>query len=92
MIGSREDGRGRGRRFEQWAANSFDVQSETQVAAGVDGEAVPVHPPLRFRTRSQALGVLMAPQHPGTSPSARMPPGPWAGIKGLVRAAISGAV
>jgi diacylglycerol kinase family enzyme len=92
VIGSREDRRKRGRRIEEWVANAFDVQSERQVAAGIDGEAVLLDPPLRFRTRPQALRVLIAPQHPGASPSARMPPGPWSGFRGLAHAAISGTV
>lgn len=92
VIGSHQASGAHGRRIEEWAANSFEVQSERQVAAGIDGEAVLLDPPLRFRTRPQALRVLIAPQHPGVSPSARMPPGPWAGIRRLTRAAISGAV
>ena len=56
----------------------------------LDGEAVLLDPPLRFKTRPHALRVLIAPQHPGASPSARMPTGPWAGIRGLARAATVG--
>jgi diacylglycerol kinase family enzyme len=90
VIGAHEDRGEHGRRIEEWAANSFEVQSERQVAAGIDGEAVLLDPPLRFRTRPHALRVLIAPQHPGASPSARMPTGPWAGIRGLARAATVG--
>jgi diacylglycerol kinase family enzyme len=92
VIGSRADRGEGGRRIEEWAASSFELQSKLPVAAGIDGEAVLLEPPLCFRTRPHALRVLIAPQHPGASPSARMPPGLWAGIRALARAAASGAV
>jgi hypothetical protein len=47
-------------------------------------------PPLRFRTRPQALRVRIAPQHPGASPSATMPEGPWDTVRAVVRIAIRG--
>ena len=81
---------GAGKRVAEWSAPSFEVRSDGQVAAGIDGEAVKLDPPLQFRTRPQALRVRIAPQHPGASPSAAMPEGPWDAIRAIVRIAIHG--
>jgi diacylglycerol kinase family enzyme len=75
---------------EEWSAPSFEVRSDGPVAAGIDGEAMKLDPPLRFRTRPQALRVRIAPQHPGASPSATMPEGPWDTVRAVVRIAIRG--
>jgi diacylglycerol kinase family enzyme len=75
---------------QEWSAPSFEVGSDRTVAAGIDGEAVQLDPPLRFRTRPAALRVRIAPQHPGASPSARMPAGAWEGIRAVGRAAAFG--
>jgi diacylglycerol kinase family enzyme len=80
------------RRVQEWAAASFEVRSGGPVAAGIDGEAARLDPPLRFRSRPQALRVRIAPQHPGASPSARMPADPWAAIRGVARVAIHGSL
>src|SRR5205085_8546995 len=73
VIGSQEDGGKAVRGLAQWVAPRFDVGSDRAVAAGIDGETAQLEPPLRFRTRPKALRVWIAPQHPGTSPSSRMP-------------------
>jgi diacylglycerol kinase family enzyme len=78
------------RPVEEWSAPSFEVRSDGPVAAGIDGEAAKLHPPLRFRTRPQALRVRIAPQHPGASPSAAMPVGPWDAVRAVLRIAIHG--
>jgi diacylglycerol kinase family enzyme len=79
---------GTGKRVEEWSAPSFEVRSDGPVAAGIDGEAAKLDPPLRFRTRPQALRVRIAPQHPGASPSAAMPDGPWDAVRAVLRIAI----
>ncbi|HEY6396202.1 MAG TPA: diacylglycerol kinase family protein [Solirubrobacteraceae bacterium] len=78
------------RRVQEWTAPSFEVGSDRAVAAGIDGEAVQLDPPLRFRTRPGALRVRIAPQHPGTSPSARMPAGAWHTVREVARVAAFG--
>ncbi len=75
---------------EEWSAPSFEVRSDGPVAAGIDGEALKLDPPLRFRTRPQALRVRIASQHPGASPSAAMPEGPWDQSRAVLRTAIHG--
>ena len=86
-----EDGSGGPhKRVEEWSAPSFEVRSDAPVAAGIDGEAASLDPPLRFRSRPQALRVRIAPQHPGASPSAAMPEGPWDAIRDITRIAIHG--
>ena len=89
QAGAAGDG---GKRTQEWTAPSFEVGSDQPVAAGIDGEAVRLDPPLRFRSRPQALRVRVAPQHPGASPSATMPEGPWAGFRSVARAAIRGSL
>ena len=79
-----------GKRVQQWSARSFEVRSDSPVAAGIDGEALKLDPPLVFCTRPQALHVRIAPQHPGASPSATMPEGPWDAIRAIARIATHG--
>jgi diacylglycerol kinase family enzyme len=83
-------GRNGEKRVQQWSAPSFEVSSDGPVAAGIDGEALKLEPPLRFRTRPQALRVLIAPQHPGASPSANMPESPWDAIRAVAHIATHG--
>ena len=52
---------------------------------GIDGEAVILEPPLRFRIRPAALRVRIARSHPGASPSADIPRGPLSGLEQLIR-------
>ena len=89
-VGGEDAAGGPGKRVEEWSAPSFEVRSDSPVAAGIDGEAAKLDPPLQFRTRPQALRVRIAPQHPGASPSAAMPTGPWDAIRDVVRIAIHG--
>jgi hypothetical protein len=67
-----------------------NLQDEPLVGAGIDGEALKLNPPLRFRTRPQALRVRIAPQHPGASPSATMPESPWGAIRAVAHIATHG--
>ena len=43
--------------------------------------------PLRFAIRPGVLRVRVARKHPGASPSAMVPDGPWAGVLELARIA-----
>jgi diacylglycerol kinase family enzyme len=81
---------GNEKRVQQWSAPSFEVTSDGPVAAGIDGEALKLDPPLRFRTKPQALRVLIAPQHPGASPSANLPESPWDAIRAVAHIATHG--
>jgi diacylglycerol kinase family enzyme len=65
--------RGHRLRLRQWDAPNFQVDSDSPVAAGVDGEALMLDPPLRFTTRPAALRVRIAPHHAGASPAAALP-------------------
>ena len=67
----------------QWSAEQFEVGSLQPIAAGVDGEAVRLDPPVRFGVRPSALRVRIAPAHPGASPSAADPGDLWHGIRRL---------
>ena len=65
----------------------FEVDADRPIAAGIDGEALMLDPPLRFRIRPGVLRVRIARQHPGASPSAMAPDGTWAGVLELARIA-----
>jgi diacylglycerol kinase family enzyme len=57
----------------EWSASDFEVGSGARVAAGIDGEAVVVEPPLRFRIAPAALRVHLPPTAIGLSPAALTP-------------------
>ena len=61
------------RPWREWSAVEFEVAADEPVPAGIDGEAVMLEPPLRFRIRPGVLRVRIAAGHPGASPSALMP-------------------
>jgi diacylglycerol kinase family enzyme len=56
--------------WQSWKRADLEVGSDATVAAGIDGEAVELTPPLRFVSRPGALTVRIAPHHPGVSPAA----------------------
>ena len=56
-----------------WEATEFEVGSGAAVATGIDGEAVMLDPPLRFRIVPAALSVRLPPSAPGLSPAALRP-------------------
>ncbi|TCM38545.1 diacylglycerol kinase family protein [Kribbella sp. VKM Ac-2568] len=86
--GGGEGGRSLQRPWREWSATSFEVDSDRPLPAGVDGEALVLDAPLRFRIRPGVLRVRIAHQHPGSSPSARAPEGLRAGLVELVRIAL----
>jgi diacylglycerol kinase family enzyme len=69
--------------WREWTAPSFEVRGDHVVAAGIDGEATSLEPPLRFRIHPAALRVRIARAHPGASPSAMQPQGAWDGVRAL---------
>ena len=77
--------------MEQWVTPTFEIESGDGVAAGIDGEAVRLDPPLHFRIRPGALRVRIAPDHPGASPSALEPDRPWQTVHALVGFVVHGA-
>ncbi len=76
------------RPWREWSAPGFEVDADAPVPAGVDGEALVLDPPLRFRIRPGVLRVRIARGHPGASPSARAPDGLWAGVVQLAGIAL----
>ena len=85
--GGGEGGRAMQRPWREWSTPEFEVDADRPVPAGIDGEALVLDPPLRFRIRPGVLRVRIARQHPGASPSARAPEGVWAGLVELARIA-----
>ena len=67
------------RPLREWSAPAFEVDADRPVPAGIDGEALMLDPPLRFRIRPGVLRVRIARKHPGASPSAQAPEGIRAG-------------
>ncbi len=86
------DPTGNGRRLQRplrtWAAPTFEVDADQPIAAGIDGEALRLDPPLKFEIRPGVLRVRIARQHPGASPSALIPEGLRAGVAELARTAL----
>jgi diacylglycerol kinase family enzyme len=76
------------RPWEQWSQPTFEVRSGEPVAAGVDGEAVSLQSPIRFRSVAGALRVRIARSHPGASPSVAAPYGARETIRQLVAIAL----
>jgi diacylglycerol kinase family enzyme len=72
------------RPWREWSAPEFEVDSDRPVPAGVDGEAITLDPPLRFRIRPRALRVRIPRAHPGASPSAAIPEGLLDGVRALL--------
>jgi hypothetical protein len=78
-------------RLHQWSAPTFEIEGDGPIAVGIDGEAARLDPPLHFRSRRTALRVRIAPSHPGSSPSALLPEGPWGMVRSLASVALRGA-
>ena len=73
--------------WREWSAPTFEVRSQQEIAAGVDGEALVFEPPLRFEIVPGALRVRIPPQAPGLSPAAATPAPSTSMTKDLVRVA-----
>jgi diacylglycerol kinase family enzyme len=78
------------RPWREWSTAAFEVDADGPIAAGIDGEAVTLDAPLRFRILPAALQVRIAAAHPGASPSAAMPEGAWETVRTLARIALRG--
>ena len=78
--------------IEQWSSPTFELVSDRPVPTGIDGEAIVLDPPLRFRILPGALRVRIAPKHPGASPSALEPDSPLETIGVLMRIAFGSPV
>jgi diacylglycerol kinase family enzyme len=80
-------GERRRRPWRQWSAPEFRVEADEPVPAGVDGEAVLLEPPVRFRIAPAALRVRIAAHHPGASPSSIEPVGALPALAALAKIA-----
>jgi hypothetical protein len=69
--------------LQQWSTAEFEVDSGQPVPLGIDGEAVMLNPPVRFRIRPRTLRVRISPRHPGASPSAMEPDHVGDGLRAL---------
>jgi diacylglycerol kinase family enzyme len=76
--------------MRRWSLPSIEVDSNGAVAAGIDGEAALLDPPLRFTMRPGALRVRISLDHPGASPSASVPEGALPALRSLARLAMTG--
>ena len=74
--------------WREWSTPTFAVDADGPIAAGIDGEAVTLEAPLRFRILPAALRVRIAAAHPGASPSAAIPESAWETVFALARIAI----
>jgi diacylglycerol kinase family enzyme len=71
----------------EWADGSFELHSGQPVEIGIDGEALVLDPPIRFRIMPAALRVRIPLGAPGYSPAAAAPTKGWATVTALLRAA-----
>ena len=69
------------RPLREFSAPTFEVDADQPIAAGIDGEAFRLDPPLNFVIRPGVLRVRIARKHPGASPSALIPEGLRAGLR-----------
>jgi diacylglycerol kinase family enzyme len=86
----RQRGAGRNRRpqgWMEWVDTSFEVRSGQPVEVGVDGEALLLDPPIRFRIVPGALRVRIPPHAPGYSLAAAAPTPGWSTITALLQTA-----
>jgi diacylglycerol kinase family enzyme/uncharacterized membrane protein HdeD (DUF308 family) len=67
----------------EWTGTSFEVRSGQPVEVGIDGEALLLDPPIRFRIVPGALRVRIPPHAPGYSPAAAVPTPGWATLTAL---------
>jgi diacylglycerol kinase family enzyme len=67
----------------EWTDTSFEVRAAAPVEVGVDGEALLLGPPIRFRIVPGALRVRIPSQAPGYSPAAAVPTPGWATLTAL---------
>jgi diacylglycerol kinase family enzyme len=83
---------GRTRRPEgwlEWSDTTFEVRSGQPVEIGIDGEALLLDPPIRFKIVPGALRVRLPRHAPGYSPAAAVPTKGWATITALLQTAAS---
>lgn len=74
------------RGYQQWTAQEFEIDSgQPFVDVGVDGEALRLPPPLRFRTLPGALRVRTPVDAPGVTPAAVAPTGVWKSVAAVFR-------
>ena len=88
VVGAPAGGGRLQRPLREWSAPTFEVDADQPIAAGIDGEALRLDPPLNFQIRPAVLRVRIARRHPGASPSALMPEGLRAGATELTRVAL----
>jgi hypothetical protein len=76
--------------WRQVTIGELEIETDDVVPLGIDGEAVTLGSPLRFRSRPAALRVLIAAHHPGASPASATPTGLLGGIRALGSLAFRG--
>jgi diacylglycerol kinase family enzyme len=59
--------------WREWTAEQFELDSTRTVAAGIDGEAAVLEPPLHFRVAPSALRIRLPSAAAGLSPAALAP-------------------
>jgi hypothetical protein len=74
-------------RLREAGSASFLLESGQPVEIGIDGEALVLDPPIRFRTLPGALRVRIPLGAPGYSPAAAAPPTGWAAVTALLQTA-----
>ena len=69
--------------WAEWTTTTFEVRSGQPVEIGIDGEAMLLDPPIRFRILPAALRVRIPTHAPGYSPAAATPTPSWSTVTAL---------
>lgn len=77
-------------RWRELRTADLEIECDTPLPVGVDGESLTLEAPLRFRVRPGALRVRIARDDPGASPSAELPHGAKADLRALLDLARGG--
>ena len=74
-------------RVVRWEAPTFRLDSDAPVPAGLDGEAIELQPPIRFRVRPGVLRVRIPTHALGASPAGLRPRLSWRTVQRLTAVA-----
>jgi diacylglycerol kinase family enzyme len=85
--GRRAKRNGRPHGWLEWSDTSFEIRSGRPVELGLDGEALVLDPPIRFRSLPGALRVRIPRHAPGYSPAAAAPTPGWSTVTALLQTA-----
>ena len=82
-TGRGEGGRRLQRPLRAWSAPTFEVDADRPIAAGIDGEALALDPPLNFASGPASCACASRASTRAPRPRRMVPEGMWAGVAEL---------